>query len=161
MKVVETMFTFKDYYNNEVKLSFQNHPFSNDPRHVWVICKYRDKWLLTKHKERGLEFPGGKVEKGETAEQAAEREVMEETGGLIKQLHYIGQYYVYGKREHVAKNVYFAIVDSLLPRKTYYETEGPKLLDALPTNIRKSKAYSFIMKDDVLYHCIDYINITL
>ncbi|WP_042222759.1 RNA deprotection pyrophosphohydrolase [Oceanobacillus manasiensis] len=155
------MFTFKDYYNNKVKLSFLNQPFSNDPRHVWVICKYRDKWLLTKHKERGLEFPGGKVEIGETAEQAAEREVMEETGGTIKDLYYIGQYYVYGKREHVAKNVYFAIVDSLLPQKDYYETEGPKLLNAMPPNIKQSKAFSFIMKDDVLYRCIERINVTL
>ncbi|WP_404459538.1 RNA deprotection pyrophosphohydrolase [Oceanobacillus kapialis] len=155
------MFTFKDYYNNEVKLSFQHHPFSEDPRHVWVICKYKDKWLLTKHKERGLEFPGGKVEKGETAEQAAKREVMEETGGEIQQLCYIGQYYVYGKREHVAKNIYYAVVDSLHPKITYYETEGPKLLDTIPENIKQSSGFSFIMKDEVLPHCIDYIKTTL
>src|SRR5690625_571860 len=88
------MYTFRDYYNNEVKLSFDNHHFSQHPNDDWVICKHKSKWLLTKHKERGLEFPGGKVEAGETAEQAAIREVNEETGARIKNIYYIGQYFV-------------------------------------------------------------------
>ncbi len=54
------MYTFRDYYHNEVNLSFNDHPFSKKPKHVWVICRHKDKWLLTKHKERGLEFPGGR-----------------------------------------------------------------------------------------------------
>ena len=80
------MLTFLDYYQNEVKLSFLDHPFSASPKHVWVICSYQNKWLLTKHKERGYEFPGGKVEPGETPEEAAIREVKEETGGLVDNL---------------------------------------------------------------------------
>ena len=36
----------------------------------------RDQWLLTHHLRRGLEFPGGKVELGETPEEAAVREFM-------------------------------------------------------------------------------------
>ena len=58
---------FRDYYNNEVHLSFKDHPFSEQPKHVLIICRYQGKWLLTRHKERGLEFPGGKVEEGERA----------------------------------------------------------------------------------------------
>src|SRR5699024_620260 len=102
------MYIFTDYYRNKVQLSFENHPFSRLPKHVWVICKYNHQWLLTEHKERGLEFPGGKVEEGETAEQAAVREVKEETGGIVGFLEYIGQYYVNGKNGDVIKNVYFA-----------------------------------------------------
>ena len=74
------MITFLDYYQNQVELSFDDHPFSDRPLHVWVIAVYEGKWLLTHHKQRGYEFPGGKVEPGETAEEAARREVMEETG---------------------------------------------------------------------------------
>ena len=40
-----------------------------------VICRFFDQWLLTRHKERGWEFPGGKREPGETLEVAAFREV--------------------------------------------------------------------------------------
>ncbi|RLL46467.1 nucleoside triphosphatase YtkD [Oceanobacillus piezotolerans] len=151
------MKTFRDYYNNEVKLSFEDHPFSENPKHVLVICRFQNKWLLTKHKGRGLEFPGGKVEAGETAEQAAVREVMEETGGTVKELHYIGQYYVDGKSDYVIKNVYFANVEKLESQLTYYETDGPHLLDKIPKNIRYNNKFSFIMKDGVLEYCLGQI----
>src|SRR5699024_4797011 len=96
------MYIFTDYYKNKVKFSFSNHPFSKEPKHVWVICHYEDKWLLTSHKDRGLEFPGGKVERGETAEEAAVREVKEETGGIVGRLSYIGQYLVRSE-EHTSE----------------------------------------------------------
>ena len=148
---------FKDFYKNEVQLSFENHPFSKSPKHVWVICRYKGRWLLTKHKERGLEFPGGKVEEGETAEQAAIREIHEETGGIVEDIHYIGQYYVDGKRDYVIKNIYFAKVNRLIEQETYYETDGPVLLDSIPKDVKHNKSYSFIMKDDILDHALAFI----
>ncbi|MBM7600737.1 8-oxo-dGTP diphosphatase [Virgibacillus halotolerans] len=151
---------FKDYYNNKVKLSFDDHPFSKSPKHVLIICKHNNRWLLTSHKERGLEFPGGKVEIGETAKQAAIREVMEETGGHIDSIDYIAQYYVAGKSDTVIKNVYFANIDELTKQNTYYETEGPVLLKQLPANVRYNSLYSFIMKDDVLEYCMNFIKTT-
>lgn len=151
------MITFADYYKNKVKLSFDDHPFSKHPKHVWAICKYKGQWLLTKHKERGLEFPGGKVEKGETAEQAAVREIMEETGGEVEEIHYIGQYFVNGKSDKVIKNIYYAKIDKLVKQKTYHETEGPRLLKELAGNVKSDQSYSFIMKDEVLEHSIAYI----
>lgn len=151
------MYTFTDYYKNKVRFSFSNHPFSKEPKHVWVICYYKNLWLLTRHKNRGLEFPGGKVEPGETAEQAAVREVKEETGGIVSKLHYIGQYIVEGKGGTIIKNVYFAFIDDLEKQPTYYETNGPVLLDTIPENVKDRKEYSFIMKDDVLHYSLDYI----
>ncbi|WYV00603.1 RNA deprotection pyrophosphohydrolase [Oceanobacillus sp. FSL H7-0719] len=151
------MMIFKDFYKNEVQLSFENHPFSKNPKHVWVICRYKGQWLLTKHKERGLEFPGGKVELGETAEEAAIREVHEETGGIVEQIHYIGQYYVNGRKDYVIKNVYFAIINRLIEEESYYETDGPVLLSEIPGNVNYNQAYSFIMKDQVLDYSMEYI----
>lgn len=150
IRKVDTVHKFIDYYKNEVTLSFADHPFSKEPKHVWVICRYKDKWLLTKHKERGLEFPGGKVEAGETAEQGAIREIYEETGGKVDSIHYIGQYYVNGKKEHVIKNVYFAQISKLVEQPMYFETEGPVLIQEIPENIKENKKYSFMMKDEVL-----------
>jgi len=149
--------TFTDFYRNEVKLSFQEQPFSKTPKHVWVICKYRSKWLLTKHRSRGLEFPGGKVENGETARDAAIREVKEETGGVVKKLYYIAQYFVSGKSGTIIKNVYYAPIDSLIEQDTYYETEGPVLLDTIPENIKEKHHFSFMMKDEVLSRCLQFV----
>ncbi|SFA91891.1 8-oxo-dGTPase [Lentibacillus halodurans] len=157
MKAVEIMYRFTDYYCNEVTLSFDDHPFSRNPKHVWVICQYHNKWLLTKHKERGLEFPGGKVEENETAREAAVREVKEETGGVVEFIQYVGQYIVAGKGGTIVKNVYFAEIAELVVQHTYYETEGPIRLACIPWNVRHNKQYSFVMKDDVLKHCMEYI----
>lgn len=151
------MFTFIDHYKNTVLLSFQDHPFSKHPKHVWVICRYMDQWLLTSHSRRGLEFPGGKVERGETPEEAAIREVMEETGGSVESLQYIGQYKVAGKEKVIIKNIYFAEISSIQRQKTYYETNGPVLLPFLPDDVTTDSRFSFIMKDDVLRHSLDYI----
>ncbi|MEI3599227.1 MULTISPECIES: RNA deprotection pyrophosphohydrolase [unclassified Oceanobacillus] len=151
------MITFRDFYNNKVQLSFQDHPFSKEPKHVLVICKHREKWLLTKHKERGLEFPGGKVEPGESAHDAAVREVLEETGGVVTNLHYIGQYFVDGKKDYVIKNLYFAEVKELKEQPTYFETDGPVLLLKIPENVNFNSSYSFIMKDRVVEHAMEYI----
>lgn len=152
------MYRFTDYYHNEVTLSFESYPFSNDPKHVWVVCRYEDQWLLTEHSDRGYEFPGGKVEKNETADEAAIREVKEETGGIVKKLTYLGQYKVQGKEKVIVKNIYFATIEILEKQQQYFETFGPILLENIPKNIKYDKKYSFIMKDDVLHHSLLEIN---
>lgn len=148
---------FNDYYNNTVKLAFEDHPFSENPKHVLVVTRIKRKWLLTKHKTRGMEFPGGKVESGETAEEAAIREVKEETGGIVKTLTYVGQYYVDGKADKIVKNVYLADVDDLEERETYYETDGPVIMKELPKGLKTDEQFSFIMKDDVVTSTLTYI----
>ena len=84
------MYEFKDYYQNTVQLSFDDQPFSDSPKHVWVICRFGGKWLLTEHEDRGYEFPGGKVEPMECAEEAALREVKEETGYTLTDYRFRG-----------------------------------------------------------------------
>lgn len=56
---------------------------------VVVIEQYRytlDKWLL--------EFPAGAIDDGESSEEAAKRELKEETGYISEELIYLGEYYM-------------------------------------------------------------------
>lgn len=50
---------------------------------VVCACKYNGKYVFSYNKKRnGWEIPGGHIEKGETWNDAAKREVYEETGAL-------------------------------------------------------------------------------
>ncbi len=91
----ETMLTFTDLHGLQVDLSFSRGEFEVEPKHVLVFLKHENKWLCTIHKRRGVEVPGGKLEDGETLEEAAIREVFEETGVHVKNLQWFAEYAVH------------------------------------------------------------------
>lgn len=91
----ETMLTFTDLHGLQVDLSFSRGEFEVEPKHVLVFLKHENKWLCTIHKRRGIEVPGGKLEEGETLEEAAIREVYEETGVHVKNLQWFAEYAVH------------------------------------------------------------------
>lgn len=144
------MILFTDQHGVQVSLAFKKEAFSIKPRHVLVICRYDDAWLLTKHPIRGLEFPGGKLEANETAEEAALREVYEETGAEAQITEYIGEYLVKDQERPFVKAVLFADVLHLHKESHYYETEGPVLIKGEIEKKIQGEEFSFIMKDEVV-----------
>lgn len=148
----------EDIFGNKLLLSFARNSFAKKPEHVLVICRHHGKWLLTKNKKRGLEFPGGKAEKGETLEQAARREVFEETGATLKSLIYIGEYEVCQENSSFVKAIFYGETETLAEKDDYYETDGPVLVGDDLLASRTGEEYSFIMKDFIIEKSIEYIN---
>jgi 8-oxo-dGTP diphosphatase len=141
---------FLDSNGCQVRFSNKKNSFAKTANHVLVICRFYNQWLLTKHKNRGLEFPGGKRERGETLEQAAKREVEEETGAIVNSLVFIGEYEVKGTEDSFVKAIYFGEVDTLIEKRNYLETVGPILYSGDLLMERWEEHFSFIMKDKVI-----------
>ncbi|NWK85426.1 nucleoside triphosphatase YtkD [Staphylococcus sp. GSSP0090] len=147
---------FKDKDNDDVYLTFKNKEAYANGNHVLVIPKYKDNLLFTKHKIRGIEFPGGKREKGESSETAAAREVFEETGATVKHCEYIAQYKV--NRQigmSFTKDVFMVEIDKITQQPDYFETEGPLLYKSL-SEIPENKK-SFLLKDPAILQCLERV----
>lgn len=151
------MKVFLDQLGNKVELSFSSKAFPQEAQHVFVICKYLDDWLLTKHRIRGLEFPGGKVEPGESLKEAACREVHEETGAALEELSQIAEYRVTDEKNTFVKAVFWGKIKSVHKKNYYYETNGPVFIKGNLLHLRFGDEYSFIMKDDVVAECMKHI----
>lgn len=144
---------YKDLKGNKCRLSFKPETFPIASKHVLVIAKYNGKWLLTKHKERGLEFPGGKVENGESLLEAAKREVYEETGGTVEGLQWFAEYVVQSEPPF-CKTVYTAKVLAI-KKIELMETEGAVLVNEL----KPDSTYSFLMKDDGMKEIMERVRL--
>ncbi|RLQ97854.1 RNA deprotection pyrophosphohydrolase [Falsibacillus albus] len=150
---------FYDLNGNMVTLTFDQNRFVESPTHVFVVCRYRDQWLLTDHPKRGIEFPGGKQEATETIEQAAEREVFEETGGIVGNLVYMGEYRVAQTppRKSFVKAIFFASIREIQSKEDYLETNGPILMSDILSVVQEGR-FSFNMKDMVLIRTLEQLN---
>ncbi|GAA0367257.1 NUDIX domain-containing protein [Bacillus horti] len=147
----EHSFQFKGAYDHQIKLTlFPKAPLPAG--HVVVLAFYQDQLLFTKHKKRGLEWPGGKVEPNEQPVEAAIRELYEETGGLTSEIYLVGQYEVSSPDTSFMKNVYVCHVQSI-ETHTGIDTEGAILL---PIDVEPSvsKGFSALVLDPVFEHVL-------
>ncbi|MFC4766133.1 NUDIX domain-containing protein [Effusibacillus consociatus] len=153
-----TTFQFPGAYGGQVTLSFD--PANLQPAgYVLVIPFYQGKLLLTKHRTRGWEVPGGTIEVNELPVLAAIRETFEETGGEIDAIEWIGQYVITEERKTMIKSIYIARVARLHPLPADFETEDVRICDQSPSpdEIRNDATYSPILRDSVYPYVMERI----
>lgn len=136
---------FKDLNGAQVELTFGENRFGMEARHVLVVLKYKGKWLLTEHSIRGFEFPGGKAEEGETIEEAAIRETIEETGVTITDLVKFAEYVVQSNVTF-CKAVFTGHVVHIDENPVLHETKGAVWMT--DSELNRCDKLSFHMKDE-------------
>ena len=105
-------------------------------KYAVIISRSKGKWVFCKHKDRTtLEVPGGHREQGETADEAAERELAEETGAIDFTITPICVYSVVrtdGSEESYGM-LYYAEINTF-ESELHSEIESICLTDTLPDN---------------------------
>ncbi|MCI2775089.1 RNA deprotection pyrophosphohydrolase [Staphylococcus petrasii] len=147
---------FVDKDNRRVTMQFKTNNDEPDGNHVLAIPIFKKQLLFTQHKQRGIEFPGGKVEQGEFSRQAIERELFEETGAISDDINYIAQYQVHtNDGSKFAKDVYVIKVKEFQNKKDYLETEGPQLFKQIDDISEAHQSY--LIQDDAILKCLERV----
>jgi len=100
-----------------------------------MVARYRDSWIWVRHRDRSTwELPAGHLQAGESADQAARRELFEETGALVFDIHPIVSYQGILTGKTVYGKIYLAHIQQLGPLPDYEITEI-RQFGSMPENL--------------------------
>ena len=120
------------------EVKFYDPSFLPDARLIYsVIAAKLDKsWLFVRHNKRDTwEIPGGHIEADESADEAAGRELMEETGAIEFKLECVATYAVIKNGNTGYGRLYLAIISKLGSLNDVSEIAEVRMMDSLPENL--------------------------
>ncbi len=101
-----------------------------------IAAKYKDSWVFVRHNKRDTwEIPGGHIEENETADDAAYRELMEETGAIDFTLEGVATYSVEKDGKTGYGRLYLASIFKLGAIPGNSEIGEVKTTESLPENL--------------------------
>ena len=110
--------------------------------YVVVGARYQEKWIFVRHRQRTTwEMVSGHIEAGETADQAAQRELFEEAGVLKSSMELLCDYEVRVEGMKEYGRFYGAEVHELNPHLEH-EIEEILLADTLPDALTYPEVHS-------------------
>jgi 8-oxo-dGTP diphosphatase len=99
-----------------VRVNFYNPLFVPDGKLTYsvIVARYLGKWIFVRHHLRKtFEIAGGHIEKGETAFEAARRELIEETGAINFNLDCVCTYSVEKENQTGYGRLFFAEISEI------------------------------------------------
>ena len=100
---------------SEIKVSFPGITDGNIAfKYAVIAARFQNQWIFVRHRDRATwEIPGGHIEPGETPDNAASRELMEETGAEIFSIKQVSAYSVEKDAVTTFGMLYFADIQVL------------------------------------------------
>jgi 8-oxo-dGTP diphosphatase len=136
----------------EVKI----HPTGKDHgQYLFVVIGtlYKGKWVWVKHRKRDTwEIPGGHIEPGESADDAAKRELFEETGATSFTIEAICDYSVTQGDKSGISRLYLAQVEEIGPLPES-EIRCIDFFDDVPANLTHPDIQPILFKEIEKIHC--------
>ena len=124
-----------------IKIKFYKPESFRRYLYVIIVSRHMDKWVFCRQKDRDTwEIPGGHIEPGEAADDAAERELIEETGAVKYSIRLVSDVAVKHDEndEFRFSRLYYAEIEELGPLPGY-EIEEVKLTDTIPEKLTYSE----------------------
>jgi len=120
------------------EVKFFDSLFTPDVRLTYAViaAKYGDKWIYVRHHKRNTwEIPGGHIEENENSDDAAKRELTEETGAVDFKIECVATYSVVKNGKTGFGRLYLADIFKLGPVPDISEIAEIMILDSLPGNL--------------------------
>ncbi|MCL2386475.1 MAG: histidine phosphatase family protein [Defluviitaleaceae bacterium] len=105
-------------------------------KYTVIFAQYHGKWLYCRHKNRDVyETAGGHIETSETIQEAAKRELFEETGAIKFDIEPVFDYAVHLPTRYANGQVFLAKIHELGKMPNFEMTET-RLFDTIPDKMR-------------------------
>ena len=119
--------------------------------YVVIGARYHHQWLFVRHRDRiSWEMPAGHIEKGEPADEAAGRELREETGAADFSLHHLCDYAVTVNTKKEYGRLYAARISEIEPRLEF-ETGEVLLTKGLPSPLTYREVQTILFRRAATY----------
>ena len=113
-----------------------------------ILARHNGKWVLCKHRKRDTyEAPGGHREPGETIEEAARRELYEETGATAYKIEPLCVYSVTDEIGEETFGMLYAAEAEEFETELHSEIERIELFEELPDNWTYPEIQPMLVKE--------------
>ncbi|HPT20869.1 MAG TPA: NUDIX domain-containing protein [Bacteroidales bacterium] len=143
----------------EVKFYSPSYVPDKELTYAVISAKFRNKWIFVRHNERKTwEIAGGHIEEGETPLEAAQRELMEETGALKFNLRCVATYSVKDHEGIRFGRLYLAKVFEIGSIPDVSEIAEVFLSDHLPENLTYPDIQPYLFNKALEYMMFEHTN---